>query len=153
TAPGGPPPPDASPLEDWAGKVVPRGPNVAQPGYVVVPGWPALPAGMAVGEAVGVEVDAHNHVFLFHRAHQGWGNTTIIDQDTVYVFDGDSGQVIATWGKDLFLVPHGLTVDQEDHVWVTDVGLSQIFEFTHDGQLLQTVGAGSACGCPGAPLA
>src|SRR5262249_52758533 len=127
-----------------------RSPNVPNPGYVVVPGWLQVPAGAVIGECVGVEVDAHNHVFFFTRADKGWGNTTLIDKDTVFTVDGDTGQVLASWGKNLFLVPHGLTVDQNDDVWVTDVELNQAFKFTHDGQLLLTVGAGNACGCPGA---
>jgi hypothetical protein len=36
--------------------------------YEVVPGWPALPAGRVLGEATGVAVDSHDHVFVFHRA-------------------------------------------------------------------------------------
>ena len=116
------------PLEDMTGKVVPRSPNVAHPGYEVVPGWPALPAGMVVGEAVGVEVDSQNHVFFFHRADKSWGNSTVIDKDTVVTVDGATGQVLATWGKNLFLVPHGLTVDQDDNVWVTDVMLNQVLQ-------------------------
>jgi peptidylamidoglycolate lyase len=31
-------------------------------------------------------------------------------------------------------------VDHEDNVWVTDVGLHQVFKFSHDGKLLMTLG-------------
>lgn len=37
-------------------------------------------------------------------------------------------------------MPHGLTIDREDNVWLTDVGLYQVFKFTHDGKLLLTLG-------------
>src|SRR5438105_1905151 len=55
-----PPPP---PPEDMAGKSVERSPDAAHPGYEVVPGWLKLRPGDTVGQAVGVEVDSHNHVF------------------------------------------------------------------------------------------
>jgi peptidylamidoglycolate lyase len=37
-------------------------------------------------------------------------------------------------------VPHGITVDRENNVWLTDVGLQQVFKFTHDGRRLLTLG-------------
>jgi peptidylamidoglycolate lyase len=37
-------------------------------------------------------------------------------------------------------MPHGLTVDGEDHVWLTDVGRHQVYQYTHDGKLLLTLG-------------
>ena len=47
---------------------------------------------------------------------------------------------MASWGADFFIAPHGLTLDREDHVWLTDVGRQQVFKFTHDGRLLLTLG-------------
>lgn len=35
---------------------------------------------------------------------------------------------------------HGLTVDHQDNVWLTDVALHQVFKFSADGQLLLTLG-------------
>ena len=32
------------------------------------------------------------------------------------------------WGENMFWMPHGLTVDQYDNIWVTDVGLHQVFK-------------------------
>jgi len=119
-----------------------RSQNPDAPAYEVVPGWLKLPEGQALGEVVGVEVDSHNHVFLFHRADRGWGNEEIIDKPTILSVDGDTGEVVAAWGANLFLVPHGLSVDRDDNVWVTDVGLDQAFKFSHDGELLMTLGKG-----------
>jgi len=51
-----------------------------------------------------------------------------------------TGEQIAEWGKDVFLMPHGLTIDDEDNVWLTDVHLHQVFKFTHDGELLLKLG-------------
>ncbi|MDI1479630.1 hypothetical protein [Polyangium sp. y55x31] len=125
-----------------ADEPTPRSTSAPAAAYEVVPQWLKPPAGQTLGEAVGVGVDSHNHVFVFHRADRGWGNEEIIDKPTIWMVEGDSGEVLASWGENVFLVPHGLGVDKNDHVWVTDVGLDQIFEFSHDGALLQTIGRG-----------
>jgi peptidylamidoglycolate lyase len=49
-------------------------------------------------------------------------------------------------GAGLFAMPHGLTVDAEDNVWVTDVGFHQVFKLTHDGQPLLTIGTAGVMG-------
>ena len=44
---------------------------------------------------------------------------------------------------------HGLKVDDQDNVWVTDIGHHQIFKFSHAGLLLMTVGAKDVPGLDG----
>jgi peptidylamidoglycolate lyase len=46
-------------------------------------------------------------------------------------------------------MPHGLSVDKTDHVWLTDVGRHQVFEFSHDGELLMTWGTNKVAGADG----
>jgi peptidylamidoglycolate lyase len=46
----------------------------------------------------------------------------------------------------MFIMPHGLTVDSQNNVWVTDVALHQVFKFTHDGKLLLKIGEASVAG-------
>jgi peptidylamidoglycolate lyase len=43
-------------------------------------------------------------------------------------------------------MPHSLTVDREDNVWLTDVGLHQVLKLTPDGRLLLAIGT---AGVPG----
>jgi peptidylamidoglycolate lyase len=115
--------------------------NLAE--YEVVHGWPSLPEGRILGQATGVGVDSHNHVFVFHRAGREWTTPfppDAIQHPTVTVFDGDTGEQVAEWGREVFVMPHGLTVDNEDNVWLTDVGRHQVFKFTHDGELLMSLG-------------
>ena len=97
--------------------------------YRVVHGWPSFPKGFALGQVPGVAVDSHDHVLVFHR-----GNRPIIS------LDGESGEIVASWGDGLFGNPHGLAIDQEDNVWVTDMGSHQVFKFSHEGELLMTLG-------------
>lgn len=111
--------------------------------YSVVHGWPDLPPGRILGEATGVAVDSHNHVFVFHRAGREWSEPfpeDAIGTPTIAVFDGETGQLVSEWGADFFVMPHGLSIDQDDHVWVTDVARHQVFKFTHDGELRLTLG-------------
>ena len=54
--------------------------------------------------------------------------------------DAETGKLINSWGANTFLVPHGITIDQANNVFLTDVGLQQVFKFTHDGRPLQVLG-------------
>ena len=117
--------------------------------YAVVHGWPELPVGRTLGQATGVGVDSHNHVFVFHRAGREWSDpfpADPIETPAVMVFDGDTGKMLAEWGSNMFVMPHGLSVDAENNVWMTDVGRHQVFKFSHDGDLLLTLGENRVAG-------
>ena len=51
---------------------------------------------------------------------------TRIDEDTILTLDPDSGKVLSSWGKGMFYMPHGLTIDADGNTYVTDVGLHQV---------------------------
>ena len=113
------------------------------PGYRVVHGWPQLPEGRVLGLAAGVGVDSHGAVLVFHRGPRIWSEplpTNPIEVSTVAVFDGASGKLLREWGAGQFAMPHGLSVDHQDNVWVTDVALHQVFKYSPDGKLLLTLG-------------
>lgn len=102
----------------------------AQASYEVVPGWPQLPEGFVCGETAAVGVDSHNHVFIFHRGKER----------PILCVEADTGTIVHSFGEGLFVNAHGLEIDSEDHVWVTDTLTHQVLKFTHDGDLLLTVG-------------
>jgi peptidylamidoglycolate lyase len=110
--------------------------------YEEVKDWPSLPSGVQMGEAAGVAVDAHGHVMVFHRPGRGFDTaaTELLKDPAVLVIDPQSGRLIQSWGAQTFLVPHGITVDQANNVFLTDVALQQVFKFSHDGRLLFAVG-------------
>lgn len=110
----------------------------ANSGYQVVHGWPNLPAGFALGQTTGVEVDSNNRVLVFHRGKR-----------SILAFDGDSGDLLASWGDGMFGTAHGLTVDHEDNVWVTDSREHQVHKFSSKGELLLTLGAKGVPGLDG----
>jgi peptidylamidoglycolate lyase len=90
-------------------------------------------------------------VFVFHRNSRTWPDsddlsTTPINLPTVTLFDAQTGRVLAEWGANLFAMPHGLSVDRNDNVWLTDVALHQVFEFSHDGKPVLTIGERAIAG-------
>jgi peptidylamidoglycolate lyase len=110
--------------------------------YEEVKDWPKLPAGVELGEVAGVAVDVSGHVFIFHRPGRGFDLTATekIKEPTVLEIDADTGTLIASWGANTFLVPHGITIDGSNNVFVTDVSLQQVLKFTHDGKPLLALG-------------
>ena len=103
--------------------------NSGDPTYQVVHGWPKLPEGYALGQVVGVDVDSQNRVWVFHRAAR-----------PVLCIDADTGEILSSFGDDLFDNEHGLAVDGDDNVWVTDANTHVVQKYSPDGELLQTLG-------------
>ncbi len=115
----------------------------AETRYELVRGWPVLPAEHSLGLCARVGVDSHNHVFVYHRNARVWSKPfpdEPIAEPTVSIIDGQTGKLLSSWGGGEFIMPHGLTIDHEDHVWLTDVGRHQVFKYTKDGRLLMTLG-------------
>lgn len=118
------------------------GPAAAALDYEEVKGWPRLPADFQMGEAAGVAVDNDGHLLVFHRPGRGFDTaaTELLKDPAVLVLDQQDGRLIHSWGANTFLVPHGITVDHANNVFLTDVALQQVFKFSHDGRLLFSVG-------------
>ncbi|XP_022191867.2 peptidyl-alpha-hydroxyglycine alpha-amidating lyase 1 [Nilaparvata lugens] len=98
----------------------------------------------ALGQVSGVTVDANGLVYIFHRGDRVWGSQTFDNQErlqdnerlrgpianyTIIVHDPSTRTTVIRWGQNLFYMPHGITVDKDDNVWLTDVGLHQVFKF------------------------
>ncbi|XP_077989194.1 peptidyl-glycine alpha-amidating monooxygenase B-like [Glandiceps talaboti] len=109
---------------------------------VAVEGWPNK--GTVLGQVAGLDTDKKGNVHVFHRASRRWKADSFdelnvftgddpIQEDVVVKLDPVSGKVINVWGKEKFYLPHGLTVDQEDNVWLTDVAMHQVFKFPPGG--------------------
>jgi len=99
-------------------------------------GWPTIPADAKFGEVSAVDVDREGNIFVLHRAGRVWEEpfpTDPIADPTVFVFSPD-GKLIDKWGAGLFIMPHGISIDADDKVWITDVAHEQVFRFSHDGK-------------------
>lgn len=104
------------------------------------PNWPQRD--LKLGQVTGVAVNSALHPVIFHRADRVWDAESfdsthhyqqthlgLIKNHTVLTLDPNTGEVLGKWGADLFLLPHGLTIDKHDNIWLTDVALHQGFKF------------------------
>ncbi len=111
--------------------------------------WPALPDDMVLGNPTGLGVDSGGKLWVFHRAGRVFSNPppeSPIPDPTILIMDPKSGELLDSWGANQFIMPHGLSIDQQDNLWLTDVGLHQIFKFDPSGKLLMSLGE---AGVPG----
>jgi peptidylamidoglycolate lyase len=120
-------------------------------GYSLVAGWPGLPDSLTLGNPAGIGIDTSGHLLVFCRRERNWPVLSpmpagVITGNTVLELDAGTGALLAGWGAGRFIMPHGLTVDASNNIWVTDVGLHQVMKFTHEGKLLMTLGV---AGVPG----
>jgi peptidylamidoglycolate lyase len=129
--------------------------NGAPLSFEVQHGWPLLPDGFTLGFVTGVDVDSHGHVFTFH-GHTEWQvpfPEELEQADAIQIWDEVEGILVDSWGANTFRMPHGLSIDSMDNVWVTDVGHNQVFKFTHDGDLLLVLGEAGVEGSDSAHFA
>lgn len=134
------------------------------PRFTVNLAWPGpLPTNTLLGSAVGVAVDAQDHVFVVHRIDSFTGRTeTGADADPpigtccksappVLEFDAD-GKLVNSWGGPgqgytWPAIPTGIAIDPKGNVWIAGSGGmdGQVLVFTHDGKFVRQIGmAGSA---------
>ncbi|CAJ0565204.1 unnamed protein product, partial [Mesorhabditis spiculigera] len=105
-----------------------------------------------LGQISGLGITSKGHLLAFHRAEREWteesfskdfkfnAHTGMIANATIAVIDPANGQVVAEHGKNQFYLPHGLTVDHEDNIWVTDVGAHQVVKMDKNFKVLMTLG-------------
>ncbi|WP_161569698.1 peptidyl-alpha-hydroxyglycine alpha-amidating lyase family protein [Veronia nyctiphanis] len=92
------------------------------------------------GAGSGVDIDSQGNIFFLHRSGYGFNNNTLIDKDVVTVYSPVSHEIIGNWGANQFKSPHGITIDDNDHVWITDIKLNKVYQFDPSGKLLKTFG-------------
>ena len=111
--------------------------------YELEKSWPHFPVGFILSQPTGIGIDTSENIFVFHRTGRRWTSPfpdSLISMPTILELENKTGKILNSWGANLFLMPHGLTVDQRNNIWVTDVGLHQVFKFSHDGRLLMELG-------------
>ena len=129
--------------------------------YRAVDGWAKLPAGRTMGAVGGVTIDPDGeHIWAVVRcdatAPERFGNECLdSDLDPVLKFDLE-GHVVESFGSGMFIWPHGIDVDPDGNVWVTD-GVStartpagtrghQVIKFSPHGEVLMTLGTPGVAG-------
>lgn len=101
--------------------------------------WANLPPGVKWGGVISVDPASNGDMWVFHR-----GTPPILRFDA-------SGKVAKSFGEGMFVQPHGMTVDRDGNVWVTDAQIrdgkgNQVFKFSPDGKLLMTLGKAGVAG-------
>ena len=130
--------------------------NGAPNPYRTIEGWARLPDGRTWGSTSGVDVDRDGRsIWVAERC--GFNSCIGSPLAPILKFD-ETGTLVRAFGAGLVQAPHGLTVDHEGNVWVTDCSCTrppagvaidssgppkghQIFKFSPEGRLLMTVGA------------
>jgi hypothetical protein len=147
--------------------------GLADGGGPSIPGgeWARLPGGREMGPPASVHVDIDGEsVWAFIRCDETSpvpvarggrfgidcmnADGTLKPHDTIYKFD-PKGNVVKSFGAGMFIWPHGMHVDREGNVWVTDSGAEAavataakagvkaghiVRKFSPDGQVLMTLG-------------
>lgn len=145
----------------------------AQPNpYRTVAGWAKMPDGRTWGATSAVDIDRDGtSVWVAERC--GANSCLGSDLPVVLKFDA-TGRLVKSFGAGLMIFPHGIHVDRDGNIWVTDgqdnkpraargappgaplppppatlVG-HQVFKFSPEGDLLMTLGvAGGGRGSDG----
>jgi len=134
------------------------------PHFEVDPFWPQpLPNKWILGSAIGVAVDARDHVYIVHRNDDSNFATQEIGIDNgiadcctaappILEFDVD-GSLVNAWGGpgQGYTWPasnHGIEIAPNGNIWIggNGGGDSHVLVFTRDGQFVQEIGL------PGEPI-
>ena len=119
-------------------------PNSAPNTYRAGDNFGQLPADRKLGSAIGVEIDRDGKsLWVFDRcsANDCAGSSVA----PIMKFD-PSGKLVASFGAGMFSFPHGLAVDRDGNVWVTDGKSHIVVKFAPDGKVLMTLGHKDAPG-------
>ncbi|WP_025410163.1 hypothetical protein [Gemmatirosa kalamazoonensis] len=136
--------------------------------YRTVEGWARMPAGRTWGSTSAVDIDRDGRsVWVAERC--GANSCAGSALPSVLLFDS-TGTLVRAFGAGLLVAPHGIHVDRDGNVWVTDCACTggrnapvtpvtkdsaapprghQVFEFAPDGRLLRTLGAAGGARAPG----
>jgi sugar lactone lactonase YvrE len=137
-------------------------PNSQPNPYQTIENWAKMPPGRSWGSTSAVEIDRDGKsVWVAERcgANSCLGSTL----DPILHFDAN-GNLIKSFGSGMLIFPHGIFVDRDGNVWVTDGQGNmdprgrgrasqepppsapaepkghQVFKFSPDGKLLMTLG-------------
>jgi sugar lactone lactonase YvrE len=130
------------------------GEGLPNPNPVVERDWGTLPEGRTWGTTAGIDIDPiDGNIWAYERCGAGsFGSGAPVTCETnpvppIFKFDRRTGEILANFGADLFVTPHGIHVDREGNVWVTDFQGNpegtrghQVFKFSPEGEVLLTLG-------------
>ena len=123
-------------------------PNSQPNPYQTIVDWAKMPEGRTWGSTGGVAVDASGNIWVAERC----GQNSCAGRTEAPILEFDrSGKLLKSFGAGMFVFPHGITVDHEGNVWVTDgQGANgkghQVFKFSPEGKVLMALGTAGVAG-------
>ncbi len=92
--------------------------------YNTIEGWAKLPEGRSWGSTSAVEIDRDGKsIWVAERCAANSCFDTKTNEmsplHTVFKFD-PNGKMVASFGQGMFVFPHGIHVDRDGNIWVTD---------------------------------
>lgn len=102
--------------------------------YVPVPDALVVPDGIEMGASTDVAFDSRGHLYVLTR-----GTSPVME------FDAE-GRFVRAFGEGLFARTHGLFVDADDNIWVTDVREQVVVKFNQAGEVQMTLGTRGEAG-------
>ena len=113
--------------------------------------WAKLADGHAWGTTAGIEIGRHGEIWAIDRC--GAASCDGSTRAAVHQIDPTTGKPIRSIGAGLFALPHGLHVDKDGNVWVTDAAISkdkskgqQVIKMSPDGKVLMRLGTAGVSG-------
>lgn len=123
--------------------------NSAPNPYRTVENWAKLPAGRTWGQVISSDIDRDGKsIWVVERC----GGTSCANSSLAPILKFDaSGNLVKSLGAGMIVRPHGLFVDQNNNIWVTDGDAEngrgdQVFEFSQAGKVLRTLGKAGVAG-------
>ena len=110
--------------------------------YRTMENWAKLPAGRSWGSTSAVDIDRDGRsVWVAERC--GANSCAGKNDDSILHFDA-SGKLIKSFGSGMFLFPHGIAVDKDGNVWITDGQSANgkgftVVKFSPEGKVLMTL--------------
>jgi hypothetical protein len=116
--------------------------------YKLTEGWVQLPQDLEWGQLIGIEPDADGNIYAFHRCSAS--DCVGSDVPPLLKFD-KSGKHLMSLGAGMLVWPHGLDIDNDGNIWITD-GRSdsgrgqQVIKLSPAGDVLMTIGTAGVDG-------
>ena len=113
--------------------------------------WAHLPDGRPWGQSAGIEIGPKGEIWVIDRCAANSCDGSGLA--AVHQLDPKTGRPIRSIGAGLFAFPHGLHVDKDGNVWVTDAAISkdkkkgeQVIKLSPDGKVLMRLGTAGVSG-------
>ncbi|MEX0618344.1 MAG: peptidyl-alpha-hydroxyglycine alpha-amidating lyase family protein [Pseudohongiellaceae bacterium] len=117
--------------------------------------WGNIPDGRQWGAASAIHYAGNDTLWVADRCggNRGSGSCEdLVEVDPIMLMDLD-GNILRSFGAGLFVWPHGMFVDHEGNVWVTDAATAgegrkgnQVHKFSPQGERLMSLGIAGVSG-------